>query len=505
LAQAIGSRTQQAVVSPLGEEALGPGCLMRSSGGSGPPSLRGSETSSSPPPGEDTSACAASCPLPRQAAELDGGRPQRSEQQRRTSSVLQFLVKLTDSDSGVRREATKALGQVAVTGDAEVIAGLLGRLADKSAVVRSGAVEALVQVSIGRGDEVVVGELVQRLEHCTWFVRQAAATALGRLASRGDARVVSGLTAMLGDEREGVVEAALEALGAVVRRGDARTVETLLARLEDGGSFLMMRNMARALAQVSERGDERVQSVLLSRLRDQHEEVRRAVIDALPQVAVPGDRLLLDTLVSELAPAAGNSDDSRAAAATLLGRVAGERDSGGRDVLAALLTRVTCAEENWLVRRAAIEALTQVSRRGDAEVVEALLPCVAHSDNGVRQAAVGALGVVAPRGNARVVDALLGVLDGGNQQLPFLRRAAVHALGHVANVGDGRVMPALLARLDDAHDSVREAAVEALAHVSEKGDDVVVETLLDDLLREFEDDGGPADQLPRQVDQPLIA
>lgn len=411
-----------------------------------------------------------------------------------TATVAQLLEKLRDADGGVRREAVKALGQLAVKADPMVTKALAERLADQSRLVRIAAVEALVQVS-ARGDKVVVADLLQMLKHEQWFARHAAASTLGRVVCKGDAEVVSGLVDALKDAREEVVQSVLAALGTVSRRGDLTVVAALLSELEAGGSWLTQQGIAQALAQVAEIGDARVAAALLAKLNDPHEEVRRSAMTALPSIVERGDPRTVESLITQIGvapdesiPGAGSAE-SRAACATLLGQLAGDGagcESRNQHAIAVLLKCVLCHSESWLLRRASIESLSHLARRGDMEVVQALLPSVADEDTGVRLAAVKSLSATAPRGHAETVGVLLGLLDdrNGGERMPFLRKAAVQALGCAARVGDGAVVSTLLARLSDPHDSVREAAAEALKQVSEKGDESVVEALLDDLLAE---------------------
>jgi len=411
-------------------------------------------------------------------------------------NVAQLLEKLSDSDSKVRLEATKALGQLAKRSDAAVTAALLGCLADKNNLVRKYAMESLVQVA-ERGDAEIVAGLIRLLRHGSWFVRQAVASALGRIASRGDGQSVEALVSVLVDEREEVVQAALDSLGKLGRQGDVVLVDALLEQLRRSDSWRAKCSASQALAQVADRGVPQVTSALLENLSDSHEEVRQAAISALPQVAIIGDQQLAAAIIERIkAPETTQASstvvgdaNARAAAATVLGRVLGET-VGWRGPVEALLGCIRSPSECWLVRRVSIESLVRIVPRGDSEALDALLPCIADEDGGVRQAAVVALGAVAKRGDRDATRALVRMLEPGGEgdtlqeRLPFLRLAMVVALGQVAPIGNAAAIKALLARLDDAHAGVRDAATEALKSVSEKGDEAVVEALLDDLLAE---------------------
>lgn len=423
------------------------------------------------------------------------------------NSVVHLLQKLSDSGAGVRKEATKALGQVAEKGDLAALTGLVGRLADPSLPVRNAAVEAIAQVC-DRGDEEVVTQLLELLgQSDAWPSRQAAVRALGRVAGRGELRVVSAILSALTDIREEVVHAALDALATVVNRGDTPTVEALLRQLQGGRSVAAKCGAARTLAQVSTRGDVRVTGALLKQLNSEHEEVRRAAVSSLELLAESND-ILIEELMTRLMASHCKDDkeraaaaDARAAVASLLGSLAGpsvaarpstgtmglgtEGTSESRNCRAvgALLACARNESEVWLVQRAAIESLAKIAPPGDSDTVDVLVPRVSNGDAGVRQAAITACGALAPRGERSVVAALASVLE-GDEPLPFLRRAAILALRNVAPVGHARVVKALLAKLDDPHPTVRDAAGDALQQLSERGDDAVVEALLDDLLND---------------------
>jgi len=335
--------------------------------------------------------------------------------------------------------------------------------------------------------------LLELLGHETWYVREAAARTLGRATAKGDAPAIKGLVRVLRDQRDEVVQSALGSLGMIARRGDSMVVDALLEQLGSGGSWVTKSATASALAQVAEFGEERVVSALLEKLNEPHEEVRRAAMAALPNLTDASDRHLIDLLIDTLA-CTSSIPDARAAAASLLGKVVGDVHGPGFGrgtstiVVSALLMHARNASENWLVRRACIDSLTQIVPKGQVDIVHGLLPLAHDEDTGVRQGAMEAFALLAPRGHEDIVCALLPILDGSggsdDEKLPFMRKAAVEALGAVAKLGDARVVQVLLARLNDPSDGVREAAGEALKRVSEAGDDAVLEALLSELMQD---------------------
>lgn len=392
-----------------------------------------------------------------------------------------MLRRLSDGSSNVRWEATRALGQL-MTDDAAVIAGLLGRLADESLRVRSAAVTAL-RTTIKKGDETLTVHLLELLDSSTWFVRQAAIGVLGHVASKGHALAAQALVQSLADPRDEVVQASVEALSSVARRGDQNVVNALLAKLQDSAcTWPTARDAALALMQLAERGDTRVVALLLDKLGDPHEEVRRAAMAALPQVAEP-DEELYAKLLTRLRRSS-SSGDSRACAASLLGILATEGGSSICSIRCVLLDLATDVEEGWLLRCAAIEALSSIFSSGDQQLVDSVIPCLSDADTGVRQSSVNLIAQLATYGDAHTVRVLLKML--GEEQFPFIRADVARALGRVAAVGHRLVVDALLARLSDTSSSVRDAAAEALRRVSESGDPDTVDALLDSLLQDGE-------------------
>jgi len=147
-------------------------------------------------------------------------------------SELSVLISaLQDEDDDVRRDATKALGEM---GDSRAVEPLIVVLQeDEDEGVRAGAAEALGVL----GDIRAVEPLIQTLlEDGDRGVRESAAKALGLI---GDNRAVDPLIqVLLGDEEASVRAKAAEALGLI---GDNRAVEALTQALEDENSNVRYR------------------------------------------------------------------------------------------------------------------------------------------------------------------------------------------------------------------------------------------------------------------------
>ncbi len=109
-------------------------------------------------------------------------------------------------------------------------------------------------------------------------------------------------------------------------------------------------------------------------------------------------------------------------------------------------------EQDWLVRKAAAEAIGQI---GDAQAVEPLVAALKDEENSVRRAAVMALGRI---GDAQAVEPLVTALKDKDLSV---RTRAVEALGRIADV---RVVEALLAAFKAKYDA-QQAEEKALTRI----------------------------------------
>jgi HEAT repeat protein len=116
-------------------------------------------------------------------------------------AVLALMEAIKVEDGGVRHAAAKALGKIG----APAISALIQALQDKNRRVRWAAAEALGQI----GDPQATLALTQALRDEDWRVREAAARALEKI---GDPQAISALTQALRDEKGEVRRAAARAL-----------------------------------------------------------------------------------------------------------------------------------------------------------------------------------------------------------------------------------------------------------------------------------------------------
>jgi len=124
-------------------------------------------------------------------------------------------------------------------------------------------------------------------------------------------------------------------------------------------------------------------------------------------------------------------------------------------------------DEDWGVRRIALNAVAVLAEPGDAQALEALEPHLSDTDDDVRCAAVAAVGRVAQAGNADIATLVAGLLDDDDDDV---RKAAVGSYARVSQLGDDGAIMRLrdIARRDDDPD-VRSAAVSAMARLTNRG------------------------------------
>jgi hypothetical protein len=112
---------------------------------------------------------------------------------------------------------------------------LLGQLRSSDGNERKNACKALGKMAIS-GETYVIGPLIRLTSNPDYLVRYNACEALGNI---GEPRALKPIINLLKDEEEWVRESACRALGII---GDSRAIEPLLERLSD--SFEKVRNAA---------------------------------------------------------------------------------------------------------------------------------------------------------------------------------------------------------------------------------------------------------------------
>ena len=121
------------------------------------------------------------------------------------------------------------------------------------------------------------------------------------------------------------------------------------------------------------------------------------------------------------------------------------------------------------VRDAGVEALAQLAEKGDVNnyntVIDAVCIRLKNASCFVRQAGIAALLELAPKGNTKVIGAVLDCLGDGQY---WVRETAIRALAQLTEKGNMKVIAAISAKknVDEEEDPfVRKAAVEAMAQL----------------------------------------
>lgn len=325
-------------------------------------------------------------------------------------------------DSGVRRSAAVALGQIKDAWAVEPLIAALTYSNPKNSEVRQAAAEALVQI----GDARAVEPLIATLKDWSPDVRKAAIEALGQIKNT---RAIEPLIAALKHEdRSGMRRAAAEALGQVK---DARAAESLIVALQDGAHEVSIA-AAEALGRIGAPAVE----PLVAALKDGDSAMRKTAVEALIKIgAAPAVEPLIAVLKD------GNRD-MRNSAASALGMIGDAR--AVEPLIAAL------KDKDSAVRSLATRALGQI---GNTRAVEPLIAAL--KDDLLCFNAICSLGQI---GDDRAVSPLIDILRDRKYVNTLYQQKAVEAL---IMIGTPAVEP-LISALKDGPWYVRHTAAEAL-------------------------------------------
>lgn len=237
------------------------------------------------------------------------------------------------------------------------------------------------------------------------------------------------------------------------KQGD---VEALTKLLRESDSEAVRKRAAEILGKLDETDDVAINRLVKVAQSDADDGVRAAAIDALDQLDA------LERLVAAMSGEGGDGADwakadnflewlgasepeMRMAAATVLGRIGGDRAT------AALVDRLD--DPDLRVRTRVIRALGRI---GDPRVVGPLAERTAGEHVTVRREIAEALGLV---GSERALHALAGLLDDDSE---MVRHVAASSLG---NFQSARPVGALVTALADPSAVVRRAAVFSLVEL----------------------------------------
>ena len=127
---------------------------------------------------------------------------------------------MEDANMNVRRDAIRALAQIAEERNADAITAVSAHVGDAYEGVRRAAVDALAQIAEkgNAGAIIAVFAHLERRGEQFWPVRRAALDALAQIVERGHAGAITAVSARLRDANGGVRLAAMRALSRRSRR-----------------------------------------------------------------------------------------------------------------------------------------------------------------------------------------------------------------------------------------------------------------------------------------------
>lgn len=423
---------------------------------------------------------------------------------RASDAIPELIQALKDPEARVTIAAEKALSGMAKTAVPALIqaladpelrqsaCGLLGKsrameaagpltamLKDEDENLRAAAVQALDLIGDGR----VRDDLVPLLNDPSQFVRERTAKALKSMdwlppTKADQARLLAGLKKWEDMPALGkaavptLIEAlnnsnfyhARDAAQALGKIGDPAAVDALIGCLENERFEVQMAG-AEALGQI---GDRRAVVPLIDHFDGVTDVAKTAIIKALGQL---GGKEALDMLI-KLLEAPGNTY-RRSYAASALGETG--------DPLAATALTKALTDEDWMVRKSALESLEAV---GGKLSLEDLIRLAKHHDRFVAEKAIDSLGDLR---DPQALDTLIELLENperveqarnalmkiGKPAVPilidtvqgkdsFTQGAAIYALGEI---GSKDAVPALVEALRTGTWPIRIITAKALGNL----------------------------------------
>mmetsp|Transcript_111560 Transcript_111560/g.356103 ORF Transcript_111560/g.356103 Transcript_111560/m.356103 type:complete len:699 (-) Transcript_111560:15-2111(-) len=270
--------------------------------------------------------------------------------------------------------------------------------------------------------------------------------------------------------------AAVRLLPQQAARGGVEAVSTAKRALLEDASADVREAAALVLRELALEGDREVLERLCTAARTDNADVRCAALGSLASLA-GGDPGALACTAELAAPGAGQGAEVRSAALAALRQVAegywlADRADGFEHVVQAAAVVAGCTREaDAALVVPALEALPALAPAAPAAAEEAA--CTALARAAVprsRAAAAAALAELAVAGSEDTLQALLVALEDGDSAV---RAAAARAVPRLACTGPGgqgeSCVRALRALAGDASDEVRAVAVEALSRAAPRG------------------------------------
>jgi len=322
--------------------------------------------------------------------------------------------------------ALDALARAAEPGDKAAIQAAGARLADVDAKVRHQAV--LTIAALAPGDRpLAIKTSAEQLCSLDFRVRGAACDAMATAAGPvDDTQACCHAAAMLEQDDWGSRRGAANVLRQLGRKGDAslNTVfSELMPRLEHP-DWSIRRKAVQAVGKVAQAvdGDLRAVKLLAGQASDSDQEVRIAVLEALPNAAPRKCKeavALATTMSEDIAP------EVRLCALKVLEEIASVNRSRSRKAVHAVAARLHDEDED--VRAAAVQTLGSIAT-GRRTAIDATVERLSDLDERVRLAAVNALQGVAPERRDRALKRTVPLLRHADAGVRDTVTAAIQAM-----------------------------------------------------------------------------
>eukprot|EP00929_Paragymnodinium_shiwhaense_P054512 TRINITY_DN27329_c0_g1_i1.p1 TRINITY_DN27329_c0_g1~~TRINITY_DN27329_c0_g1_i1.p1 ORF type:complete len:496 (+),score=86.57 TRINITY_DN27329_c0_g1_i1:62-1489(+) len=213
--------------------------------------------------------------------------------------------------------------------------------------------------------------------------------------------------------------------------------------------------------------DEAIQAIAIA-LGDEDVAVQLAAQAAMAKVADIGDQR---TVAAALAQVDSKCEWTRIAALSTLGDITGKAGDATRgsdlDLKVDSAIKARLEDEDWGVRRAAMDAMSDRAPDNCSETIEAAKRLLEDQMGTVRESAIKAIATLVPRGSREAIDCIAPRLDDWHESV---RRAAVIGVAKIAEKGDQHSIELEKVACDDRSWIVRKAATDSLAKTSTLND-----------------------------------
>jgi len=357
-------------------------------------------------------------------------------------TALFTLVSLLDEDAGaeLRLEAVEALAAIGPAA-APAVAGLVVALKDKEAKVR--AASALALGKIGPGAKRASRALGDALRDGDAEVRRQSAGALGEVGPAAAGGVPALLRGIDGNDAD-LTRLCVQALGLI--GPETKTIMPALEAQLKSANRDVREAAIRAVGNMGAEARRAVPGLMNVVVVEQHEELRKAALDALASLGEEAVPDVAKALKDERTAA-------RLQACAILARIGPAAKKAAPALTAAL------KDKSPEVRAGAAAAIGALGAEGRSAVA-ALAPLLKDPEWRVRAAAAGALGGVGPEAKGAVKQLATALADAE----PEVRAAAATALGRIGREAKP-AGPALEGLKADGNEAVRKAAEAALAAI----------------------------------------